>query len=449
MFLSGGIGLEFKGNLRKKCLWDDLESIGEHIKNYKSKYMNIWWSLDGEKHTLTKNHHQKEKKLNERLLVDFFNQLNEKLNNLPKENSDIDPWLDDIKEGVKKASKGLIDTEFDELDVLFANGFQQSTIDFIREVRSIDKTMKREDIFQAMRNVWIINSIQMMTNTDIILSPSAFAYSMLYPYTDNYLDDKHISLEEKKDFNHRFRMVLKGEGQRPKNQREDQIFKLIGLIEKQYKREEFPMVYESLLAIHYAQERSTLDQGRYSSPYEVDILGISFEKGGASVLADGYLAKANLTDNEIEFMLAFGFVLQLCDDLQDAATDLKDGSMTIFSQCVGKWPLDRLTNKLFHLTELVVDSIDEVFNGPGIIELKNLIRINIQHLIIGAIFKNKKLFSRRYIKEIEKYFMLRTSFIKKLNRKYNKVINSLDIDTLVATIDKDQTNIGTNQQLHI
>jgi len=407
--------------------------------------MDIWWALDGEGHTLTKTFQQKEKKINEKLLTTFFNDLNKKLKDLPKDNDYLEPWLNEIKDSVKKLSKSLIDTEFDKLDQLFADGFERSTIDFIKEVRKIDKNMKREDIFQAMRNVWIINSIQMMINTDIILSPSAFAYSMLYPYTDNYLDDRDISLGEKKEFNDRFRNVLKGESQRPQNHREDQIFKLITLIEKQYNREEYPMVYESLLAIHYAQERSTLEQGHYSSPYEIDILGISFEKGGTSVLADGYLAKGNLTDNEIEFMLAFGFVLQLCDDLQDAVVDLKDENMTIFSQCVGKWPLDRLANKLFHLTELVVGSMDEIFQGPGIIELKALIKINIQHLIIGAIFKNKGFFSRRYIEEIEKHFMLRTSFIKKVNKKFDKAITSLDIDTLIDAIDKDGANLKTSQ----
>ena len=61
--------------------------------------------------------------------------------------------------------------------------------------------MEVYDIFQAIRNVWIMNSIQILYNMEVKLTPSIFAYSMLYPYSDNYLDDANISVGEKVEFN--------------------------------------------------------------------------------------------------------------------------------------------------------------------------------------------------------------------------------------------------------
>ena len=62
-----------------------------------------------------------------------------------------------------------------------------------------------------MRNVWIINILQRLKGVDITLSNAIFGYSMLYPYTDNYLDDVNISKEEKVEFNQRLYRRLLGE----------------------------------------------------------------------------------------------------------------------------------------------------------------------------------------------------------------------------------------------
>ena len=63
-----------------------------------------------------------------------------------------------------------------------------------------------------------------------------------------------------------------------------------------------------------AQCRSLELLHRTASPYEVDVLGISLEKGGTSVLADGYLVAGSLTRPQAELAFGFGAYLQIVDD---------------------------------------------------------------------------------------------------------------------------------------
>ena len=93
-----------------------------------------------------------------------------------------------------------------------------------------------------------------------------------------------------------------------------------------------PQVYESLYAIHAAQARSVRLMRRDEPPYGVDVLGIAIEKGGASVLADGYLVAGSLTLPQARLLFGLGALLQLGDDLQDVEDDRAKGLATIFSQ---------------------------------------------------------------------------------------------------------------------
>ena len=88
------------------------------------------------------------------------------------------------------------------------------------------------------------------------LTPSILAYSLMYPYTDNYIDRADISHGAKSEFGARFRERLRGETPVPQNEREAALWTLVGLVEGEYPRPLYPQVFKSLLAIHAAQERS-------------------------------------------------------------------------------------------------------------------------------------------------------------------------------------------------
>ena len=128
----------------------------------------------------------------------------------------------------------------------------------------------------------------MLLDQSVELRDGLFAYSMLYPLTDNWLDDPAVPSARKRAFNQRFGWRLAGLPVIPHDAREAAVFRLVARIEDELPRRDFPWVFESLLAIHEGQSRS-LDQQGASGLGDDEILAISFEKGGSSVLADLHL----------------------------------------------------------------------------------------------------------------------------------------------------------------
>lgn len=69
---------------------------------------------------------------------------------------------------------------------------------------------------------------------------------VLYPYTDNLIDDPQISNVEKMIFSSRFRERLSGEKIEASNRTENAVFRLVEMIENQYSRNDFPELFASL-----------------------------------------------------------------------------------------------------------------------------------------------------------------------------------------------------------
>jgi hypothetical protein len=285
-------------------------------------------------------------------------------------------------------------------------------------------------------------------NHDIDYSDAIFAYSLIYPYTDNVLDDISESLEKKLSLTLNLRDWLEGRASAFHNSQEEKIFKLIKTIEKQYERDVFSDVYQSLLAIFNAQIKSLLLQKKYSLPYETDVLDISFEKGGSSVLADGYLVNGNLEDDQAEFCFGFGVFLQLADDIQDVTSDKKNNHMTIFSQTAGNHKLDKLANKLFNfITKVVESKLDEQTENRK--RLKEIIQKNCYYLVLEAIGENKAYFSHKYVDKMQSFFPVRFSYLKELRKKLKdkflenkEVVVDLDLISAILLTITDRTISG-------
>ena len=141
-------------------------------------------------------------------------------------------------------------------------------------------------------------------------------------------------------------------------------------------------------------------------------------------MTDAYLAGGILDENEEMFFFGFGVLLQLCDDLQDAEDDFKNNHMTIFSQLAYKWPLDAITSKLLNFTLELFDDFD-FFKIKNREVLKELISKCCIYLILFAASRNRKLYSKRYFKMIEKYLPFRSKYIKGLPQRLKKRYSSL------------------------
>ena len=301
------------------------------------------------------------------------------------------------------------------------------TRQFFKKAREFDKDMSLSDIGQAMRNVWIINMIQSLKGEDVCLTNSIFSYSMLYPYTDNLIDDVKISLEEKKQFNERLTQRLKGDNLFPLYEYEAKVFALVANIEDEYARNEFSEVYESLLQIQQGQILSLSQQDKESIPYERDILGISVKKGGSSVLVDGYLVDGYLTESEIEFCIGYGVLLQIADDIQDVKEDIKNKHITIMSQLADNYKLDIIINKLMNFTIETVDNFEGNVDNPEYVDrIKKLIKDNCIMLILFSMALSKSYFTKEYVKKNEEYLPFTIKYIENLEKNLKKKFGVLN-----------------------
>jgi hypothetical protein len=197
---------------------------------------------------------------------------------------------------------------------LLTNDFLPVGTQFVRWARRFDANLSMPDIIQGCRNAWTACGLQPLLGMPVTLTPSILGYSMIYPYSDNFLDEQNVSPEAKLEFSRRFRRRLRGQRLPAADSREAALWRLVELIETQYPRERYPQVFDCLLAIHRAQEESIR---QLKDPQGDEILKISCSKGGTSVLADACLAQCRLSEEENRFAFEWGVLLQIGDDLQD------------------------------------------------------------------------------------------------------------------------------------
>lgn len=341
---------------------------------------------------------------------------------------DANLWGSRLKSLVYNCGVDILGLEGSSMRFLLEEGFCDVTSDFTARSREFDACFKIDDIFQSLRNAWIMCCIQRLMMLKVEMTPSIFAYSMLYPYSDNYLDHSPASEAEKKQLNQRFRKRLAGENLMAESILENRLFRLVGIIEEQYPRKRFPMVYESLLGIQTAQERSIqqMDEKNETSAKLSDqsILDISIEKGGCSVLADGCLVKGNLSMEEASFLFGFGVLLQFLDDLQDTREDKKDGHMSIFSSSDTNASSENNTNRLINFTSNILDG-DKCFASPESEAIKRLMKKSVLFLMMGAVACNADMYTASYLRQLEEYspmsFKYLRGFYKKMGREFDKL----------------------------
>ena len=320
---------------------------------------------------------------------------------------------------------------------LITGVFLPTGAEFARRSRQFDPELTMASIIQACRNAWTVCGLQPLLGEPTGITPSIVGYSLLYPYTDNYLDAQEESCAAKREFCMRFRQRLRGVSLLAANRHEAAVWALVEMVESQYPRAQFPQVFDSMLAIHQAQEGSiaqlTKKSARLSArrflargwlrpqldgaPAAERILAISCAKGGTSVLADACLTRGWVTAQESRLAFDWGALLQLGDDLQDVREDLCRGSATLFTRAVAEGePLDALVRQLLNYAERVGAEMDEFTHGSP--ALKNLLRTSWRSLIVAAIANAREFFTPAFAREIESTAQFRFSF---LARRHSRV----------------------------
>jgi hypothetical protein len=285
-----------------------------------------------------------------------------------------------------------------------------------RLARRFDPDIGTAEILQACRNAWAACGLQALFGMPMSVTPAIFAYSMLYPYSDNFLDDAAVPGALKLSFSTRFGRRLAGETLPPGNSLEETVWRLVGLIESGYARGEYPEVYASLLAIHRSQEASIRLLGPDPGGSDAgEVLPVVVAKGGTSVLADACLAAGHLTEAQARFAFDWGVLLQLGDDLQDLREDSRNGLRTVFSTAAAGGSLDALTNRTFHFALGVIARMEALTGAPE--ALKDLLRRSSISLVVRAAGELPEFYSKTYIAELETSSPFRFAFLESRKAK--------------------------------
>ena len=304
----------------------------------------------------------------------------------------------------------------EEQIALLTDDFLPAGIDFARRARAFDPNLSQADIIQACRNAWTACGLQPLLGASAEISPSILAYSLLYPYTDNYLDGAAVALSAKRSFSRRFRERLCGESAPILDDRERAVWALVVQIEAQFPRDRYPAVYDCLLAIHQAQENSLAQLRSGPSLSDDRLLRLSFAKGGSSVLVDACLVRGAMNREESRASFQWGALLQLGDDLQDLREDLQRGSTTLFTRAIEKGqPLDGLVFQLLAFCALVSEQMNQLPHGSR--PLKDLLGMSWRSLILAAIAEVDEFFTRDFLRLTELASPFRFGFLRARRRK--------------------------------
>jgi hypothetical protein len=357
---------------------------------------------------------------NERASAELIDHLARRVAAYPQAPAERAAWRGELQETVRRFGEERLGWPDGYRRLLLGEEFFAASTDFARQARAAAPDLRLDDLGQALRNVWIGNSLQMLLDLPVAATPALFAYSMLYPLTDNYLDDPAVPPAAKRAFNRRLGRRLAGLAEEPATAREEAVFGLVRRIEEAWPRAAWTEVFWSLLAIHGGQLRSLRQQA--AGPTDAELVATSCAKGGASVLADGYLVAGRLDPAVAEFCFGYGVVLQLLDDLQDVVADRRAGHATLFSRRSGS--LDAPAGRLYHLLGHLLDG-GGPFGGAAWADRRDLIRRNCAALFVGAVAENPGLFSRRFRAALEAGWPLRFGAMRRLRRRARRAQESV------------------------
>jgi hypothetical protein len=387
----------------------------ERDGNLLSRLVGLWWESDYSTIPLARNYSLDEQAANERHLDLFLAILLQEARHPPRDEAGRLATRDRLFQAFEAMGRSSLGLNHTHLELFRSSGFMEAAANFVPEARRFDPQLQGQDIYQASRNAMLMHSLQMLMDQPVRLTPAILGYSLLYPYTDNYLDDASVPVGAKASFFERLVARLADPSLSPANSRERAVWALLGMIESQYDRSRYPQVFDSLMAIHRAQNHSVELVRPGASPYEVDVLGISLEKGGTSVVADGYLVAGDLTPHQQQFLFGLGSYLQFLDDLQDIQQDLQQGRLTLFSQTAGHWPLDGLTSRTLSFGLRVLEGVSGVDAARRVLE--ELLTKSTAWMILEAAGRAARFHTREYLGELQSHSPFRFATLNRQRKK--------------------------------
>lgn len=269
--------------------------------------------------------------------------------------------------------------------------------------------------------------------------PAVHESGNTYPYTDNFIDEKGHTKQQKEEYNRMIADVLQGKSQIPEKglptkgvqetpekgnptmEIQEKTCQLLERLTGSYQGEKKQEIRNLLLIMLEAQDRSIRQQTGKAELTKEEILNISAYKGSVSVLIDYFFTTEELREEEVRFYMRFGFFLQLADDLQDRKEDRKSGSKTLMVHATQKGELAENVNRLLHYAHRIFAEFTPVNN-----RLKSFMEKNSYSLVLGAAMENPECFSKEEQERMERCFLIHMEFLQKFSQKQKKAYEKSD-----------------------
>lgn len=331
-------------------------------------------------------------------LSNYQKQVEAEYEQLPRNSAGKKQWTEEQRQNIKTIGRSMFSFSEKDTAALEKYAFFGGFGGYLDRVTQVDPSITPADIYQAGRNVMTATGLQVLAGQTVNSHDAILGYSLLYPYTDNFLDNSNVGPSQRLKFVERFQARLAGESVSPSGEHEGKVFKAIEMIESIYPRHSYPDVYRSLLTIHHAQIDAQKDQNQSVLDKKVsrESLYRTVSKGGSSVLADAFLTDGRPAMELARFGFSLGVALQFIDDLQDVEYDYRRKSLTSFTSAVSAGrDLDDLTLQLLNFCNVVIDRCPHVPALPaGDFEsLKSALKAGTFFLIAESVNANPTYFS--------------------------------------------------------
>ncbi len=296
---------------------------------------------------------------------------------------------------------------------------------FYRRAKNFSPSITQDELGQALRNYLVYLVFRVQNNLTPDLSDAIFGYSMLYPFTDNFLDAPEHTCADKRRYNRFIRDCILDacncspdgpDALKEPEEKTGMLIRFAASLPVSSRQEPFSCSEEAptqaslragLLLMLEAQEESQRQSDSRLHLSESEIFSISLFKGGLSVLLDRFLTGAPLTQDDIIFYTGFGLLLQLADDLQDIASDKTEGSRTLFSVRSSIQEMDALLCRLYAYTDSLLASCP--VSNP---EMNTFLHTCCFHLLSASAAGSGEFFSPKLLQRLEESFPVSFAFLK-------------------------------------
>ena len=181
------------------------------VRELNQHFIDVWWECDtGDAGLpdLGPLYIPRIQTQNEKSLLRFLEQVDTMLSTPPRSRDEAQARQVRLAAAFRPLAEEALGFTAEQLDLLPSQAFSEVSEEFVRMARSFDSKLSTDDIYQAGRNAWTAHGLQWLLKLPVELNPSILAYSLLYPYTDNYLDDPDMPEATKLAFNKRFHQRL-------------------------------------------------------------------------------------------------------------------------------------------------------------------------------------------------------------------------------------------------